>query len=89
MCVSAVFANRLMISIRRHYYGHEHDVGILGDTLSTVRFAHVRSRDAMGDSNTGGTTIAGHEISMGDTLTATVVDDGAYEMQEFSERRGF
>lgn len=87
MCISAVFANRLMISVRRHYYGHEHD--FYDPTLSLVQFANVRTRDATVE--TGRTTTAGHEtVDPGTTLTATVVaDTGEYEMQEFSERRGF
>ena len=84
MSVSATFANRLMISVRRHYYGHEHDVCDL--TISSVRFADMGTRDTT--NATSGPTMAGHDIPR-DMLTATAADSGEYEMQEFSERRGF
>ena len=35
--VAAVLANKLMISMRRHHYGHEHEQ-IDSDTLTTVHF---------------------------------------------------
>ena len=37
--ISTVCANRMMISVRRRYYGHEHDLD--DSTLASVNFADM------------------------------------------------
>ena len=41
--VSTVLVNRLMISVRRHYYGHEHDMDELTSKTTGFRAGRVRA----------------------------------------------
>ena len=87
-----------MITVRRQYYGHEHDFGENGDpTLRSMHFKTVRTGDIRSSKTTDtmqlgtfgtGTTLA--NPGAGD-LEAPVVayEYDEFEMQEFSERRGF
>ena len=87
-CISTVLANRLMISVRRHYYGHEHDLA--DPTMDTMAFKsrHTRTTKSITTTTTDGPgtmTFADSEIAE----TTVLEEGGEYEMQDFSERRGF
>ena len=90
--VSAVFANRLMISVRRHYFGHEHDFAESADTtINTIgsRGIHVhtvKTRTTTFIGSTGSATLCDPG-----TVALTVRREGGeeYEMTDFSEKTGF
>ena len=93
--ISAVLANRLMISVRRHYYGHEHDQKEATTMASTVEFqsAHTRATgtgDVMADLEADPSDATEATANVSDTTqAASVGGDDEYEMQNFSERAGF
>ena len=95
--ISAVLANRLMISVRRHYYGHEHDQTI-ESASTTMRFESAPSQ-AAAETDTSATEVEfGASASSGATITfdsanPTESASGTYgdnnDRRGFSERVGF
>ena len=84
-----------MISVRRHYYGHEHDPKDATTMASTVEFRSAHSRatgtgDVMTDLETDPSSATEATADASDTTqAASVGGDDEYEMQNFSERAGF
>ena len=81
-----------MISIRRHYYGHEHDIFEDGDTtINTMSSGSMHKRTFR--TSTMVFADAGVSTAVGDPEMAesTVPREGveAYEMNDFSEKAGF
>ena len=84
--VSLVLVNRLMISVRRHYYGSVRNVSEI--TMTTLQFEEAQPQSGMTVTTlaTGTTTTADPESS----VTAThQEEEPEYELQEYSERAGF
>ena len=76
-----------MISVRRYYYGHEHD--LVGSTMTTAQFQSASLRATLGiattDTNAPGMPVPdAHDVE-----TRSIDDDNEYERQGFSERAGF
>ena len=89
--ISTIFADRLMISVRRHYFGHEHRLS--EPIIHAVRFKGTRARTVRIDATsltditgTGSTTLV--EPVMAETaLRGCQCEE--YEMSQFLERTGF
>ena len=78
----------MMISVRRHYYGHEHN-----EVDAATNIIHFRVRD--GRLTTDGTTVTNGTsgvttISDSDCPDITIREGrNEYELEDFSERTGF
>ena len=74
-----------MISVRRHYYGHEHDLAV--DITAKSQSIVFRRSTATSTSEyaTTDTDTFGDPIRPDPTIPA----GNEYEMEEFSERAGF
>ena len=95
--VSSVLANRLMITVRRQYYGHDQEFTDDGSlSLGSLRYKTAR-QDKIRVSKTFDSTQLGAVESLapadpGERHARASVEVSQYdeiEMQTFSERRGF
>lgn len=88
--ISAVLANKLLISVRRHYYGHEHE---LFDPTTNVSGTGMQFRSGRVPATTGNATTSGATFMFGYSGVAEPMfrEDGSdeYEMRDFSEKTGF
>ena len=82
-----------MISVRRHYYGHENSP--VDATTNTINFRSRRLRTSgdvsatVVDTYSTGTTTVGNADIPEATIAMITDDKDEFEMQDFSERSGF
>ena len=82
-----VLVNKMMISVRRHYYGHEHD--ITDGTTHIVLFRNTHTQSDTAAFTTVHPTADTTTLGDTDCPETTVRNENEYELEDFSEKTGF